>query len=123
VGTDNKCGGCLWYGAPDHANKPGQCENAESPVYWNRGDDREAVQITPDTKSCMHYRSASAFLGESNGTRRRWGGGFVSLVRTGLFQLTYPLLLTGLFFYCVFFRSPKRYDAGYARAQIERLSL
>ena len=123
VGTDGKCGGCLWYGAPDYANEPGQCENAESPVYWNQGDDKEAVRIAPDAESCLYYSSASAFLGEGNRTGRRWGGDLVALVHTGLRQLAYPLVMTGLFFYCVFFRIPERYDAGYARAATERLSL
>ena len=121
--TNHKCGGCLWYGAPDHADRLGECKNAQSPVYWNQGDDREAVKIAPDAESCTYYKSASVFLGEGHRSVRRWGGGFVLMVRTGLYQLAYPLVLTGLFFYYVFFGSAERYDTSYTRPETERLSL
>ncbi len=118
-----KCGGCLWYGASNGADKLGECKNAESPVYWDQGDDKEGVQIAPDAEPCTLYKSASVFLGEGDRSVRRWDGGLIATVRTGLHQLAYPLVLSGLFFYYVFFNSSERYDSGYARRESEELSL
>jgi hypothetical protein len=123
VHANHKCGGCLWYGALDHTDKLGECKNAESPVYWNQGDDRKAVQIAPDTGSCMFYKSASVFLREGNRTARWWDVRVIALLRKHLYELVYPLVLTGLFFYYVFRSGPERYDAGYTRRESEELSL
>ena len=121
--TNGKCGGCLWYGALNGSDELGECRNAESPVYWNQGDDKKAIQTAPDAGSCMHYKSASVFLGEGNRAVRRWDGGLIAPLRNGLYHSVYPLVIAGLFFYYVFFGSPERYDGGYTRRESEELSL
>jgi hypothetical protein len=120
VGTDPKCGGCLWYGVSNQTGKLGECKNADSAFYWDQGDQREAVQIGPHAEPCTHYKSARLFLAEDNRPSRWRDASLVALIRTGLYQLSYPLVLAGVFFYGVFRTSP---DPGYTRTEAEELSL
>ncbi len=122
MNANSKCGGCLWYGAPHDGNKLGECQNAESAFYWNQGDDRSPVQIAPNRGACACYKSARAFLGEDNRSGMR-PVTFVSFVVTGLFQLTYPLVLTALFFYYVFRSAPERYDEAFTGTESEKTFL
>ncbi len=115
-----RCGGCLWYGAPDRTNKLGECQNAASPLYWDRGAGKESVHIAAKRPSCQHFKSVRAFLGEDRHTER-WGHGFVVMVSTGLYQLSYPVVLTALFFFYVFRNSPETYDTASTSAGLQKL--
>ena len=121
--TSTKCGGCLWYGAPGRNSNLGECENADSEFYWNRGADKEAVRISPKARSCRHYKSARLFLGGDSRAARVRNRGRVAWLRTGLYQLSYPLVLTGVLFYYIFRSGPEEYDTAYTRTEREELSL
>ena len=121
--TIPKCGGCLWYVALSGYRKLGECKNTESASYWNQGDDRETVQIAPDAKSCRYYRSARMFLVGDTRTVKPRDSSLITRLCTGLYQLVYPLVLTGVFFFYAFRGSPERYDSVYTRTETEKLSL
>ncbi len=115
-----RCGGCLWYGAPDGTKKLGECQNAASPLYWDRGADRDHVRIAAKRPSCQHYKSVRAFFGEDS-HKARWGHGFAVMVSTGLYQLSYPIVLTALFFFYVFRNSPETYDSASTSVELQKL--
>ncbi len=102
VGSNARCGSCLWYGTLGDNSRVGECQNSESSSYWNQGDDRGTLQIARDGEACRFYKSGRAFLGEDDWRLRWWERNPTALVRTGTFQLFYPLVLTIVFFYCVF---------------------
>lgn len=118
-----RCGDCLWYGAPDRTNKLGECQNADSAFYWNRGEDRESLHVAADGDPCKYYKSARVFLGEDSPKAKRRVFGFLDPVRTGLFQLSYPIVLSAMCFYYIFRESPESLDRGYTRAESDKLSL
>lgn len=118
-----KCGGCLWYGDQSHDGQTGECKNAESAFYWNRGGGRETIRIAPQAGPCRYYRSARTFLGEDTHAAKPRRNRPMGWLPTHLFQLVYPLFLTGIFFYYFFSTSPESYEHSYTRTESDKLSL
>lgn len=123
VDTEGRCGECLWYGATSHNAGLGECKNDRSALYWNQGDGKNAVRISPEANPCRFFKSARIFLGEGGGTSRPVERRHHAWLRTHLYQFFYPMVLTGIFFYYFFRSSPGSELDDYTRTESERLSL
>ena len=67
VGSNTRCGSCLWYGTLGDNSRVGECQNSESGSYWNQGDDRGTLQIARDGEACRFSNEDVRFLGKMVG--------------------------------------------------------